>query len=296
VSEFRFDGRVAVITGAGRGLGRAYAMLLASRGASVVVNDVGGSIQGSGTDPAVASSVAGEIIAAGGEALADAHDVSTVAGAEALVASALDRFGRVDILVANAGIIDWAGFPEADAANLERHLAVHVGGSFHTARAMWPHMVEQRYGRIVLTTSTGVFGLRNNLGYATAKAGVIGMARSLATAGARHGIAVNLIAPAAHTRMAAGEDSPAMAPELVAPMVAYLAHENCPVTGECYVAGFGRFARIVIATNDGYLDATGTPSIEDVATYWAEINDLAALLVPGDVLDWSKSFTAHLDS
>ena len=137
-----------------------------------------------------------------------------------------------------------------------RHLAVHVGGSFNTARAAWPHMVEQGYGRIVMTTSSGMFGLPNNLSYATAKGGVIGLTRSLATAGAEHGIKVNLIAPAACTRMAGrGDRGPdrEMAPELVAPMAAFLAHEDCPVSGEIYAAGAGRFARLFIASTEGYV-------------------------------------------
>ena len=151
---------------------------------------------------------------------------------------------------------------------------MHVGGSFHTARAAWPHFVEQGYGRIVNTTSSGMFGLPNNVGYATAKAAVVGLTRSLATAGAEHGIRCNLVAPAAFTRMAgaADDDSPmatTMAPELVAPMVAFLAHEDCPVTGEIYSAGAGRFARIFLAQAEGYVDTTGAPTVDDVAAHWA---------------------------
>ena len=158
--------------------------------------------------------------------------------------------------------------PEVDADNLAQHLAVHVGGSFNTTRAAWPHMVEQGYGRIVMTSSSGMFGLLENLSYATAKAGVIGLTRSLMTEGAAHGIKVNVIAPAAMTRMAGRSadetdalDSAdastfaAMAPELVAPMVAFLAHEDCPVSGEIYAAGGGRFARIFIASTEGYVHA-----------------------------------------
>jgi NAD(P)-dependent dehydrogenase (short-subunit alcohol dehydrogenase family) len=188
VNKLSFEGRVAVVTGAGRGIGRSHALLLADRGADVVVNDLGGSIGGVGADAEPASTVAAEIVAAGGAAIADTSDVATAAGAQALVDAAVERFGHLDILINNAGIIRWAGFPEADADNLERHLAVHVVGSFNTTRAAWPHMVQQGYGRIVMTTSTGMFGLPHNLSYATAKGAVIGLTRSLTTAGAAHGI------------------------------------------------------------------------------------------------------------
>ncbi len=227
MSELRFDGRVAVVTGAGRGIGRAHALLLAARGASVVVNDLGSSTDGVGADEGPAAAVAAEIVAAGGSAVADRNDVASVDGGQALVDAAVERFGRIDVVVNNAGIIRWAGLPDADLDNIERHLAVHVAGSFNTTRAAWPHFVEQGYGRIVMTTSAGLFGLPKNLGYATAKGGLVGMTRSLHTAGAKHGIAINLIAPAAMTRMAgpAGDDAEAaeadpMAPHLVAPMVA----------------------------------------------------------------------------
>jgi NAD(P)-dependent dehydrogenase (short-subunit alcohol dehydrogenase family) len=299
VNEHSFEGRVAVVTGAGRGIGRAHARLLAERGASVVVNDLGGSVGGVGADREPASAVTAEIVAAGGTAIADSSDVATVDGAQALVDAAVARFGRLDALVNNAGIVRWAGFPEADADNLERHLAVHVAGSFLTARAAWPHLVEQHYGRIVMTTSSGLFGLPNNVSYATAKAAVIGLTRSLTTAGAEHGIKVNLLAPAAMTRMAgrAGEAEDGggpMAPELVAPMAAFLAHEDCPVSGEIYAAGAGRFARIFIAQAEGYVHAGPAPTIEDVAANWAAINDESVYSVPADLTAWSAAFTAHL--
>jgi NAD(P)-dependent dehydrogenase (short-subunit alcohol dehydrogenase family) len=251
-----------------------------------VVNDLGGTTGGEGADAGPASAVAAEIVAAGGDAVADPHDVSTADGAQALVDGALDRFGRIDALINNAGIVRWAGFPDADADNLARHLAVHVFGAFHTTRAAWPHFAGQRSGRVVMTTSTGLLGLPNNVSYATAKAGLIGMTRSLATAGA----------PAAFTRLAGPEpaNAEAMAPELVAPMAAFLAHASCPVSGEVYVAGFGRFARLFLATTPGYLQQEPVPTIEDVARNWEAINDERGYTVPADLMDWSAAFTAHL--
>jgi NAD(P)-dependent dehydrogenase (short-subunit alcohol dehydrogenase family) len=269
--------------------------LLASRGAQVVVNDLGGSMKGEGADAAPAELVASEIAGAGGAAIADQSDVSTPDGAAALVGAAVERFGRIDVLINNAGIIRWAGFPDVDAENLERHLAVHVGGSFHTTRAAWPHMVDQGYGRVVMTSSAGLFGLPNNTSYATAKGAVIGLARSAALAGADHGIKVNVIAPAAWTRMAGeGDGDGQMAPELVAPMAAFLAHETCPVSGEVYAAGAGRFARIFLATTPGYVHPDGPVTMEDVAANWGAINDEDGYTVPHDLTGWSAGFLAHL--
>jgi NAD(P)-dependent dehydrogenase (short-subunit alcohol dehydrogenase family) len=259
----------------------------------VVVNDLGGSKDGVGADAGPAADVVAEIEAAGGTAVADTSDIATATGASTLVDAALDRFGRVDVVVNNAGIIRWAGFPDADEENLARHLAVHVSGAFHTTRAAWPSMSEQGYGRVVMTTSTGVLGLPNNVSYAAAKGGVIGLARSLATAGAPHGIKVNLVAPAATTRMA-GPGGPDMPAELVAPLVAYLAHEDCPVTGEIYAAGAGRFARLFLASTDGYVHAGPQPTVEDVAQHWSAINDETGYTVPRDLIDWSSTFLRHL--
>jgi NAD(P)-dependent dehydrogenase (short-subunit alcohol dehydrogenase family) len=250
-----------------------------------------------GADPIVAATVAAEIVAAGGDAIADSNDIAGGAGADALIEAALSEFGRVDVLINNAGIVRWAGFPEADADNLTRHLAVHVFGAFNATRAVWPHLAEQGYGRIVMTTSTGLFGLPNNVSYASAKAAVIGLTRSLATAGVGHGIKVNAIAPGAMTRMAgrrADTDRPELSPDLVAPLVAYLAHEDCPVSGEIYTAGFGRFARLFIASTEGYVHPTGKPAVEDVAAHWATINDEIGYYIPADLKDWSSAFTAHL--
>jgi NAD(P)-dependent dehydrogenase (short-subunit alcohol dehydrogenase family) len=300
---FSFQGRVAVVTGAGRGIGRAHARLLAKRGAKVVVNDLGGSMEGDGGDAGPAQSVVEEIVADGGEAVADTHDVSTTEGGEAIVGTALEHFGRIDVVVNNAGIIRWGGLPDVDLENLERHLAVHLLGSFTTLRAAWPHFVEQGYGRVVLTTSSGLFGLENNLSYAAAKAGVIGLARSAKLAGEPHGIKVNLIAPAAQTRMAGGDPlgddaqavpgQPFMPSDAVAPMVAFLAHESCPVSGEIYTAGAGRFARVFIASTEGYVHQDGAATIEDVAKNWDAVNDESGYYVPADLLAWSGAFLKH---
>jgi NAD(P)-dependent dehydrogenase (short-subunit alcohol dehydrogenase family) len=290
---YDFDGRVAIVTGAGRGLGRAYALLLARRGARVVVNDLGRS-SGEGRDPAPAGAVVEEILAAGGEAVADTHDVADPAAATALVDDAVDRFGRIDALVNNAGIVRWAGFPKADAALLAQHLDVHVGGSFHTTRAAWPHMIARGHGRVVMTTSSGLFGLSNNLAYATAKAGVVGLMRSLAVAGRPHGIGVNAIAPAAFTRMAGGApEDEALSPDFVAPLAAYLAHPDCPASGEIYQAGAGRFARLFIGSTPGWVHGASPPSIEDLARNWDQIGEERGYGVPRDLEHWSSMFLSH---
>ncbi|MFT4190057.1 MAG: SDR family NAD(P)-dependent oxidoreductase, partial [Comamonas sp.] len=232
-STYRFDGRVAVVTGAGRGIGRAYARLLAERGARVVVNDLGGTADGSGADDHPARRTADEINAAGGTAVADLHDVSTPEGGQAIVDAALEHFGRIDIVINNAGTVRYAAFPDITLDNLQHHIAVHLYGAFNTTQAAWPHFARQGYGRIVLTGSAGMFGMDNNLSYAAAKAAMIGFANSAALTGAAHGIKINTIAPNALTRLGGADES---APEaetpvpgqiflpsaLVAPLAAYL--------------------------------------------------------------------------
>ena len=299
-NDMRFDGRVAVVTGAGRGIGRGYARLLGARGASVVVNDLGGSKEGHGADAGPARSVADEIIADGGAAVGDTNDVSTELGALDLIDTARREFGRIDIVVNNAGIVRWGDLPDVELEALRNTLDVHLVGSFNVARAAWPHLVEQEYGRVVMTTSTGMFGLRGNLAYAGAKAGVVGLMRNMNLSGRRHGITVNAVAPVAATRMGGADESdpdaegPAeMAPSLVAPLVAYLCHEDCPVSGEIYAAGGGRFSRIFIATTEGYVPS-GDPTPEDVAANWAAINDESGYSVPADLPAWAAEYMKHL--
>lgn len=301
MSTYRFDGRVAIVTGAGRGIGRAHALLLAELGAQVVVNDLGGSKEGFGADPAPARDVVAEIVAAGGTAIADLNNVGTPDGCQALVETAIREYGRIDVLVNNAGISEFKGPLDADRANLERTLAVHVGGSYFTTLAAWPHMVKQGYGRIVMTTSHGMLGLPDNLAYATAKGGIIGMARSLTVAAGDQNIAINVIAPAADTRRGAGKSSlqgrpvaTALDTGLVGPMMAYLAHEDCPVRGEIFGAGAGRFTRLFIAETPGYLHSgEAPPTVEDVVANWDEINDETGYYVPTSLVEWSDRFMAH---
>jgi len=304
MSDLRLDGRVAAVTGAGRGIGRACAILLAQLGAKVVVNDLGGSTLGTGSDAGPADEVAREIQAAGGVAVANYGDVSTADGGKSVIDTAVAEFGTIDILVNNAGNMVWGGLPEATIETIEAHWAVHVRGSFTTLHAAWPHFLEKNYGRVVLTTSVGMFGLPDNLGYATAKAAMLGMAKSLTASRGDADITVNCVAPNAVTRLGARTErdqaaqeamAPVMGPELVAPMVAYLAHESCDASGEAFVAGAGRFARLFVGVTPGYVQpgVTGATA-DDVAANWAAINDEAGYYVPGSLPDWAGHYLAHL--
>jgi NAD(P)-dependent dehydrogenase (short-subunit alcohol dehydrogenase family) len=300
----RFDGRVAAVTGAGRGIGRAYALLLGQLGAKVVVNDLGGSTLGQGQDTGPADEVVKQIQAAGGTAAANYGDVSTVDGGASVVDTAVEKFGAIDVLVNNAGNMVWGSLPDATAETIEAHWAVHVRGSFNTLHAAWPYFLEKDYGRVVLTTSVGMFGLPDNIGYAIAKASMIGMARSLTVGRRDANININCIAPNAVTRLGARTAAeqaaqeaiaPVMDPALVAPMVAYLAHESCNVSGEAYVAGAGRFARLFVGVTPGYLHpGLAGVTVDDVAANWAAINDEAGYYVPGTLMDWAGRYLAHL--
>ncbi len=277
----RFDGRVAVVTGAGRGLGAAYAQLLAERGAKVVVNDPGGGLDGEGADAAAAARVVDEITAAGGEAVACTASVATREGGQEIVATALQRYGRLDILIHNAGNVRRGSLKEMSYEDFDAVLDVHLRGAFHVVRPAFPLMCEARYGRIVLTSSIGgLYGNHGVANYAAAKAGVIGLSNVAALEGAAHGVTSNVIVPAAVTRMAAGIDTsayPPMGAELVAPVVGWLAHESCSVSGEMFIALAGRVARAIIAETPGV--CRGSWTMEDVVEHRNAIRNADAPLI-----------------
>jgi NAD(P)-dependent dehydrogenase (short-subunit alcohol dehydrogenase family) len=253
--ELRFDDRVAVITGAARGLGRSYALLLASKGAKIVVNDPGVSMQGDGTDAGPADAVVKEIRDAGGEAVACTDSVATPEGGAAIIQSALDNYGRIDIIIHNAGIVRRGSLSELSYEDFETVLDVHLRGGFHVVRAAFPHMCEAGYGRIVLTGSVnGLYGNSGVVNYSMAKAGLMGLSNVAALEGAEHNVKSNMILPGAVTRMAEGLDTsayPPMDPELVAPMVGWLAHESCSLTGEMLISMAGRMARAFAVETPG---------------------------------------------
>ena len=255
MQELRLDGRVAVITGAGGGLGRSHALELAGRGAYVVVNDLGGALDGQGSSASAAQHVADEIAALGGVAVANHDSVATPEGGEAIVQTAIDAFGRVDVLINNAGILRDKAFHKMDADLINQVIDVHLKGAFFVTQPAFRRMREQRYGRIVSTSSaSGLFGNFGQANYGAAKAGLAGLTRVLAIEGAEHGIAANAIAPIARTRMTEGilgELSPRVSPGSVSPLVAYLASEECSVNGHIYSVAGGRIARIFIGETEG---------------------------------------------
>lgn len=275
MSEHRFDGRVAVITGSGRGLGREYAHLLASKGAKVVINDVGAELSGAGTDSGPAEQVAREIKELGGEAVATTESVATPAGGKAIVETALDAFGRIDVLIHNAGNVRHGSILDLSQDDFDAVLDVHLRGGFHVIRPAFPHMAKASYGRIVLTGSIGgLYSLGKSLPYAVAKSGLIGMNNAVALEGQDKGITCNMILPGAMTRMGGLLDTanfPPCGPELVAPLVAWLAHESCGVTGEMYVAMAGRLARAMVTETEGVFQPSWTS--EQVAGRLGEIRE-----------------------
>ncbi|HMO69549.1 MAG TPA: SDR family NAD(P)-dependent oxidoreductase, partial [Novosphingobium sp.] len=243
MSELRFDGRVAVITGGGRGLGRAHALLLAARGCKVVVNDPGVSMADDATDEGPADALVSEIRAAGGEAVANLDSVATPEGGEAIIRTALDAFGRIDILIHSAGNVRRAPLAEMTVQDWQSVIDVHLNGGFHVVRPAFARMLEQGYGRIVPTSSVnGGYANRHVANYSAAKGGLIGLANTAAIEGFDRNVKANCILPAAVTRMSEGVDTsqfPPMEPEMVAPLVGWLCHESCDVTGELLISAAG---------------------------------------------------------
>jgi NAD(P)-dependent dehydrogenase (short-subunit alcohol dehydrogenase family) len=300
MAGLRFDGRVVAVTGAGRGLGRSHALLLASLGASVVVNDLGTDLSGEGRDTGPADEVVAEIAQSGGEAVANAASVADPAGAASIVGAALERYGRIDAVVNNAGILTLDQFPEMATDTLASHLAVHVLGTFNVTRAAWPHMAASGYGRVVITTSSAIFGAPSLIGYATAKGALVGLGRSLAEVGTDLGIRVNLVAPAAETRMvtdpelrrrsglpplsATATPDPGRAAAEVSPTVAMLAHETCRLNGEIISAGSGRLARILLSETRGIVRPGLTPA--EVRDAWTEIAASGERYDPSSTADY----------
>ena len=271
-------GRVVVITGAGGGLGRRHALLFAQEGARVVVNDLGGNRDGSGFGSDMADMVVSEITGAGGEAVASYDDVSTVDGGANAVATALDAFGQIDVVVNNAGILRDKSFHKMTPQQWDAVLKVHLYGAFNVTRAAWPHMREQQYGRVVVTTSTsGLFGNFGQANYGAAKMGMVGLVNTLAVEGARYNITANAIAPLADTRMTADviPDDARMNldPAFASPLVVHLCSEECTDTGTITLASGGHYARVA------YMQAAGVqfdhvPSVEELRLAWDEITDL----------------------
>ena len=255
MTELRFDNRVAVITGGGRGLGRAHALLLASRGAKIVVNDPGVSMSGDATEEGPADALVNEIKAMGGQAVASLDSVATPEGAKAIVKTATDAFGRLDILIHSAGNVRRGNLSQISYEDFESVLSVHLKGAFHMVREAFPLMAAQQYGRIVLTGSiNGLYGKANNANYALCKAGFMGLSNTAAIEGKDVGVKSNVIIPAAVTRMSEGIDTsqfPPMEPEMVAPAVAWMCHQDCSISGEMLVAMGGRVARAFIAESPG---------------------------------------------
>ena len=260
-----FDGKVAINTGSGGGLGREHALMMASRGALVVVNDLGGAIDGTGSDKGAAERVVDEIKAAGGDAVADTNSVATVEGGQAIVQSALDAFGRVDIVVNNAGILRDKSFHNMTPDLWAPVIDVHLNGAYHVTNAAWPHMREQSYGRVVSTASgAGIFGNFGQANYGAAKMALVGFSRVLAVEGAKYNIKANVIAPVAKTRMTEdllGPIGDKLEPRYVAPVVTYLSHESCEPTGRVFSVAGGRVAEIFIGEGPGYTNPELSPEL-----------------------------------
>lgn len=272
--------RVIVVTGAGGGLGREYALTLAREGASVVVNDLGGARDGTGAGSAMADQVVAEITDAGGRAVANYDSVADEAGAEGIVKTALDEFGAIHGVVSNAGILRDGTFHKMTQDSWDAVVKVHLYGGYNVIRAAWPHFREQSYGRIVVATSTsGLFGNFGQANYSAAKLGLVGLINTLAQEGAKYNIKANALAPIAATRMTEDILPPELfqklTPDYVAPVVGYLCSEEVPDTGSVFIVGGGKVQRAALFQNDG-ITFDHVPTVEDIAANWSTIDDLSA--------------------
>jgi len=290
MSEIRFDGRVAIVTGSGGGLGKCHALEFAKRGASVVVNDLGGAVDGSGSGSSAADLVVKEIEAAGGTAVANYDSVSTQEGGEGIVKTALDNFGKVDICVNNAGILRDRSFAKMSKDEMEAVLQVHLRGAFFVSQPAFRAMKENNYGRFIFTASAaGVFGNFGQANYGAAKMGLVGLSNVLAQEGVKANIKSNVIAPIAATRMTEGiMDNLGLKldPEYVTAMVAYLASEQCELTHEIFSVGAGRFARVFVGLCPGWADTTSeTLNADDVAANIDQIRNPEGYVIPGSAAE-----------
>jgi NAD(P)-dependent dehydrogenase (short-subunit alcohol dehydrogenase family) len=290
VSEIRFDNRVAIITGAGGGLGKTYALEMARRGARVVVNDLGGAVDGVGGSQNAAEATVAEIVAAGGQAVASFDTVSTPEGGEAIVKTALAHFGQVDVVINNAGILRDKSFVKLEPADLTAVLDVHLRGAFHVSQPAFRVMKERGYGRFLFTSSAaGIFGNFGQSNYGAAKMGLVGLSNVLSVEGARANIKSNVIAPIARTRMTEQLLGPLAAhldPEQVTPLACYLVSETCQLTHEVFSVGGGRYARIFVGLCQGWVGGRDSrPAVEDVHAHLGEIMSPDGYTVPTSIND-----------